>query len=423
MPESSRTLNNINNTSTLVSACDHQDEQFSSAFTILREAIRERAFPAASVAVTHASKLVARRAFGHFVYDDDSEGAPSLSRFVRQGGDFEVEMSTLFDLASVTKVIATTTLAMLLYERGLLELEAPIIGTVPEFLVDSCGEVDARRRDVTFRMLLAHSSGLPAYEKLFLQAHSRDELLRAAFTMPLSADPDTRSEYSDIGFIILAAALERLTEESLADFCQREIFGPLAMANTTFNPPPDLRPKIPPTADERTECGAGAPAREMQTPEKAPSASHLKPRSTFRNRIIQGEVQDENAFVLGGVAGHAGLFSTAEDLARFAHAMLPGGAPILRPETVALFTRRESAPPGTSRALGWDTPSSPSQSGKYFGPTSFGHLGYTGTSLWIDPERQLSITLLTNRTWPDCSNPAIKQIRPRFHDAIVEALQ
>jgi serine-type D-Ala-D-Ala carboxypeptidase len=134
-------------------------------------------------------------------------------------------------------------------------------------------------------------------------------------------------------------------------------------------------------------------------------------------------VQDENASVLGGVAGHAGVFSTASDLAIFAHAMLSGGQPILRPETVELFTRGESSPPGTSRALGWDTPSQPSQSGKYFGPSSFGHLGYTGTSLWIDPERQLSISLLTNRTWPDCSDQRIKLVRPRFHDAVVETLE
>ena len=143
----------------------------------------------------------------------------------------------------------------------------------------------------------------------------------------------------------------------------------------------------------------------------------------FRKRIIQGEVQDENASVLGGVAGHAGLFATAEDLATFAHVLLQGGPPLVRPETLALFTRRETAPAGTSRALGWDTPSSPSQSGKYFSARSFGHLGYTGTSLWIDPERQLSITLLTNRTWPDCSNKAIKDVRPAFHDAVVEALE
>ena len=140
----------------------------------------------------------------------------------------------------------------------------------------------------------------------------------------------------------------------------------------------------------------------------------------FRS-IVQGEVQDENASVLGGVAGHAGLFSTAEDLAIFAHAMLNGGYPILRPSTIELFSRRESAPDGTSRALGWDTPSAPSQSGKYFSLRSFGHLGYTGTSLWIDPDRQLSIALLSNRTWPDCQNQAIKQLRPAFHDAVMEA--
>jgi serine-type D-Ala-D-Ala carboxypeptidase len=134
-------------------------------------------------------------------------------------------------------------------------------------------------------------------------------------------------------------------------------------------------------------------------------------------------VQDENASVLGGVAGHAGLFANAEDLATFSHILLHGGRPLVRPETLAIFTRRETAPAGTSRALGWDTPSSPSQSGKYFSARSFGHLGYTGTSLWLDPERELSITLLTNRTWPDCSNKAIKDVRPAFHDAVVEALE
>jgi CubicO group peptidase (beta-lactamase class C family) len=190
------------------------------------------------------------------------------------------------------------------------------------------------------------------------------------------------------------------------------------MSSTTFNPPSEIRPQIPPTADE---CGAGAPAREEAQASHPPSVSQVNP-STFRNRVIQGEVQDENASILGGVAGHAGLFSTAEDLAKFAYAMLNGGSPILSPETVALFTRRESSPVGTTRALGWDTPSSPSQSGKYFSAASFGHLGYTGTSLWIDPNRQLSITLLTNRTWPDCSNQAIKQVRPAFHDAVIAAL-
>jgi serine-type D-Ala-D-Ala carboxypeptidase len=315
-------------------------------------------------------------------------------------------------------------MAMILYERGLLDLDAPVVGTMPEFLADSCEESDPRRQQVTFRMLLAHSSGLPAYEKLFLKAHSREELLFAALTTPLSSDPGRHAEYSDIGFITLAAALERIAqgqnEETLDRFCRREIFGPLGLAHTTFNPPADLRSQIPPTADEREEkYVAATPARETPA---SPSSANASTRSTFRRRIIQGEVQDENASTLGGVAGHAGLFSNAEDLARFAHALLESGSQILRPETVMLFTRRESSPAGTSRALGWDTPSSPSQSGKYFGPSSFGHLGYTGTSLWIDPERQLSITLLTNRTWPDCSNQAIKEVRPRFHDAIIQAL-
>ena len=354
--------------------------------------------------MTHAGKLIALKSFGKFVYEEDLEGAPSLSRSLRQGGDFDlhVQPTTLFDLASVTKAIATTTMAMILYQRGLLELDAPVSGAVPEFLAGN----DPRRREVTFRMLLAHSSGLPAYEKLFLKARSRDELLTAAFSMPLTADPGTHSVYSDIGFIILGDALERIANEPLDTFCPREIFGPLGMSNTTFNPPRELRPRIPPTADERES-----------------DASPARPRSTFRNRIIQGEIQDENAFMLGGVAGHAGLFSTAEDVALFAHVLLSGGSPILRPETIALFTRRESTPAGTSRALGWDTPSAPSQSGTHFGPRSYGHLGYTGTSLWIDPDQQLSITLLTNRTWPDCSNQAIKQMRPKIHDAVIESVQ
>ena len=244
-------------------------------------------------------------------------------------------------------------------------------------------------------MLLAHCSGLPAYEKLFLAAHTREELLQAAFSTELANDPGSHAEYSDIGFIVLGVALERLADEPLDRFCQREILGPLGMTHTTFNPVPDLHPTIPPTADDKT----------------------------FRHRIIQGEVQDENASVLGGVAGHAGLFATAQNIALFAHTLLKGGSPILRPETISLFTTRETSPKGTSRALGWDTPSSPSQSGRHFSARAYGHLGYTGTSLWIDPERQLSVTLLTNRTWPDCANKAIKQVRPRFHDAVVEALQ
>jgi serine-type D-Ala-D-Ala carboxypeptidase len=370
---------------------NYQDQGrfFADAFKVLEQAIAQRAFPGAAIAITHNGKIAALKGFGRFTYEPDSP---------------PVTAESIFDLASVSKVVATTSMAMILYQRGLLDLDAPVIGVVPEFV----GE-DARRGEITCRMLLAHSSGLPAHEKLYLRAQSREELIRAAMRVPLKADPGSQAEYSDIGFIVLGLALERVAGEPLDVFCRREVFGPLGMSQTAFNPPAAWKSSIPPTADDRI----------------------------FRKRIIQGEVYDENASVMGGVSPQAGVFSTAFDTALFAEAMLNGGTPvarpkivrpeivrpqIVRPETLAVFTRRETSPAGTSRALGWDTPLKPSQSGKYFSEASFGHLGYTGTSLWIDPERQLSVTLLTNRTWPDGSNRAIKEIRPRFHDAICEAL-
>lgn len=354
------------------SALEAQDEVFASALAVLSQAIAAHAVPGASLAVIAAGTLVALRGIGRFTYD---HAWP------------EVAADTIFDLASVSKVVGTTAMAMLLYESGHLDLDVPVAGIIPQF-----AKGDARRQEVTIRMLLAHSSGLPAYARLFHATHTREDLLQAALAVPLEADPDTRAVYSDLGFIILGAALERIADDSLASFCERTVFGPLGMHHTTYCPPAPLRPSIPPTEDDRE----------------------------FRQRIIQGEVQDENASVMGGIAGHAGLFSNAADLAVFAHSMLQGGRPILRPDTVELFTRHHGL---GSRALGWDTPSAPSQSGKYFSPRSFGHLGYTGTSLWIDPERQLAIALLTNRTWPDKQSQLIKLVRPQIHDAVVEALE
>lgn len=386
MPASSSPLNAKSLTSNgttarvPIPAYGEQDHVFATAFAVLRQAIAERAFPAAVAAVTLGGNLVALRGFGHFTYEPDSPEAAEAS---------------IFDIASLSKVVATTSMAMILYERGLLDLDAPAVGIVPQFAGYGSSNEDPRRREITLRMLLAHSSGLPAYEKLFLRVPTRDELLAAALAIPLTADPGTRVEYSDIGFILLTVALERIADETLDRFCQREIFGPLGMTRTLFNPPAAWRSATVPTEDDRS----------------------------FRKRIIQGEVQDENASVMGGVAGQAGVFSTAGDLAIFAHAMQQGGHPLVRPETLGMFTRREVSPPGSSRALGWDTPSAPSQSGKHFSPGSFGHLGYAGTSLWIDPARQLSVVLLTNRTWPDRQNQAIKEVRPRFHDAVIEALE
>ena len=364
----------------LVPAYDDQQQRFARAFAILRDAVKEQAFPGAALAVGYQGKLTASHGFGRFTYDSD---APPITR------------ETVFDIASVTKAVAATTVAMILFERGWLKLEAPVAQLLPEFVSLSPPHQRPKREAVTVRMLLAHSSGLPAYEKLFEYAHDRKQLLRAAMTTPLASAPGTRADYSDIGFILLGEILERIAGEPLDQFAQREIFDRLGMARTWFIPPLELRQQIPPTEDDRT----------------------------FRKRIIQGEVNDENAWVMGGISGHAGVFASAPDLALFAECLLNGGAPLLKPATTALFTRREESPHGTSRALGWDTPSQPSSSGTQFSASSYGHLGFTGTSLWMDPKRHLSVTLLTNRTWPDRRSQRIKEIRPLVHDAIVEAIE
>ncbi len=360
----------------LTPAFDGQERRFSRAFAILEQAIAAKAFPGASLAIVHGGKLVALHGTGRFSYE---RNATRVSR------------DAIYDLASLTKVVATTAMAMLLFDRGALHLDSLVVGLLPEF----AGE-DHRRAEVTVRMLLTHTSGLPAYERLFLRFHTRDRLLAGAARVPLVHDPGRATEYSDIGFILVGEILSRLAGESLDSFCVREVFRPLGMEETMFRPQTNWLARIPPTEEDRD----------------------------FRNGIVQGAVNDENAWILGGVGGHAGLFSTAGDLARFAQCMLAGGCGLISHDTTERFTIQDHTYPGSTRfALGWDKPTAPSQSGQYFSPESYGHLGFTGTSLWIDPQRQLAVILLTNRTWPDRSSQKIKEIRPAFHDAIVEALQ
>jgi CubicO group peptidase (beta-lactamase class C family) len=304
--------------------------------------------------------------------------------------------------------MATTAMAMLLYDRGrvgsedrdrargqnrgVLDLDACIGDILPGFVVGM--EPGSHKERVTLRMLLAHSSGLPGYARLYENHHTPQALLRAALRIPIEAEPGKRAEYSDIGFILLGKALEVLSGDLAGRFFWREIATPLGFETARFCPPEDWRQQIPPTEDDRV----------------------------YRRRVIQGEVQDENCYTLGGVAGHAGLFSNALDVLRFAACILaegrtPDGSQLFQPDTVKLFATRQSEPLGTTRALGWDTPSEPSSSGKHFTETSIGHLGYAGTSLWIDPKRELAVVLLSNRTWPDRANTAIQTVRPPFHDA------
>jgi CubicO group peptidase (beta-lactamase class C family) len=357
-------------------------DRFAAAHAVLEQAIRDRAFPGAAYGILHNGEVAALNSAGRFTYEAASP---------------QVTPSTVFDLASLTKVIATTAVAMLLYDRGVLSLDARLGEILPGFVI---GAPSGRERSrVTLRSLLAHSSGLPGYIRLFEQHHTPEAILRAALHLPLDAPPDTRAEYSDIGFILLGKALEVLSGEPLSRIFQREIATPLGLETARFCPPHEWRSHIPPTEND----------------------------ATFRHRIIQGEVQDENCFALGGVAGHAGLFANALDLLRFAacilnHGQTASGQQLFQPGTVELFARRQAEPHGTTRALGWDTPSTPSSSGKFFSAESIGHLGYAGTSLWIDLVRNLAVVLLTNRTWPDRANDAIRAVRPAFHDAIAEGI-
>jgi CubicO group peptidase (beta-lactamase class C family) len=314
--------------------------------------------------------------------------------------------TSLYDLASLTKVVATASAAMLLHDRSALDLDAPLASILPAFNPAA----DALRSRVTLRHLLTHSSGLPAHQYLYRTCRTRDQAIAACLSMPLTNAPGLVSDYSDPGFILLGLALETISAEPLDRFCAREIFTPLGMADTLFNPPAALLPRIAPAGPDsglRTDA-SGVPAP------------------------IHGQVHDENAALLGGVAGHAGLFSTVPDLLRFARCILSGGLTsnnkrLFRADTISLFTTRAATPPGTSRALAWDTPTPPSSSGTRFSPHSVGHLGYTGCSLWLDLDRSLAVVLLLNRTCrpadgPPAEKEPIRGLRPAFHDALLAAL-
>jgi CubicO group peptidase (beta-lactamase class C family) len=367
-----------------------QPGRFQKAQQVLNDAIAARAFPGCAFGVVARGELLLNDALGNFTYDP---GSPAVSP------------DTVYDLASVTKVASTTAAAMLLFQRGQLDLEQPLGDILPAFVAGRSQADPARR--VKLRHLLAHNSGLPGYVQFFRTAATPSELMDACFKLPLEAEPGARVEYSDPGFILLGSAIEtRLAQIGVSEpfpvWIHRQLFGPLGMNSTCFSPLPAVRSLIPPTEQD----------------------------TTFRHRRIQGEVQDENAWLLGGVAGHAGLFSNVHDLLRFAAEILNSNpqnnpslnpANLFHPATVQTFAERQG-PPGSSYALGWDTPSEISSSGHHFSPHSIGHLGYSGCSLWIDLDARVAVVLLTNRTWPDRESQLIRQVRHAFHDAVREAL-
>lgn len=341
----------------------------------VRRFIGLQAFPGASLAVGYREKLLVCRGYGRLDYTSTSPPA---------------NPHTVYDLASLTKVLCTTTLAMQACERGVIDLEDRLGRYFPEFR-------SGGKQQVALKHLLAHSSGLPAHVPLYAQTGRKDNILQRILETPLEHQPGRRSAYSDLGFILLGAVLERACGDSLDNLARERIFQPLGIRRTCFRPPSAWKPRIAPT--------------------------EIDP---WRKRLLRGEVHDENASAMGGVAGHAGLFGTAADLAVFCQALLNGGVyhhrRIVKRSTLEAFTRRQAQPTQSSRALGWDTPSPDSSAGSRLSPQSYGHTGFTGTSLWIDPRRRLFVVFLTNRVHPSRENSAIQPARRQLADTVAEAV-
>jgi beta-N-acetylhexosaminidase len=383
---------------TLAPASRALDSRLAPAYELLHRAVADDAFPGGVLAVGHHADI-AIHSFGRLTYDSKTKAA-KLAR---------VTTDTIYDVASLTKPIVTTTAVMMLVEDDSLDLDAPVSRYLPEFAAASNNDPDpAWRERVTIRHLLLHSSGLAAHRDFYMRfnkpagpgasARNTSGVLARVMSEPLVREPGAQIEYSDLGFILLGAIVERVSGSSLDAFASAHIFAPLGMASSFFNPPARLRARIAPTEHDRA----------------------------FRRRTIHAEVHDENAWAMGGVAGHAGLFSTAGDVGIFAQMMLNGGIyahrRILLRAAIREFTERQEIG-ASAHALGWDVPVAPSSSGSHFSPRSFGHLGFTGTSLWIDPDRELFVVLLTNRVHPTRDNDQIRRVRPALHDAIAESLR
>jgi beta-glucosidase-like glycosyl hydrolase/CubicO group peptidase (beta-lactamase class C family) len=360
---------------------------------LLDSALADGAAPGAALAVGRHGRLVRLRGYGTLDWGDSARVTPS----------------TLYDVASMTKVVGTTSAVMILVDRGLLSLEDRVVDQLPWW-----EGTDPRKATVTVRHLLTHTAGLPAFRRWFLEIEGREAYRAAIAGEALEYEPGDRTVYSDIGVMTLALLVEQVTGTTLDRFLETEVFDALGMTDTGFNPGPEELARTAPTeVDDLWRGGLH----------------------------VRGYVHDENADAYGGVSGHAGLFSTARDLAAFAQFMLDGGvaeacdprgrgSPCLRDRnggerliqatTVERFTRRQSST--SSRALGWDTPGDRSSAGDYFTEEAYGHTGFTGTSIWIDPELDLFVILLTNRVSPTRENSRHVPLRRAVHDLAARAI-
>ena len=340
--------------------------------TLLTAGIRDSAFPGAIAVVGTKEGPVLTIAAGQL----DWQPSPAP------------DASTLWDIASLTKIVGLTSAMMLLVESGRVNLDAPVQRYVPEF--------NGRWKDaVTIRHLLTHSSGLPAWRPLYKEADGPASAMALAIATPLDTMPGIRMVYSDLGAIILGEVVTRVTGQPLERFLRERVFMPLGMQETTYLPAEALRARIAPTEVD-----------------------------PWRQRHLRGEVHDENAFALGGISAHAGLFSTATDLVRLARMYLGGGTleghRFVSPATIAQFTTVQD-PALSHRALGWETPNGTNSAGHLMSARAFGHTGFTGTSIWIDPERGVFVLLLSNRVNPTREHRGIYDLRVVVADAVMGA--
>lgn len=364
----------------LISCLNAQNEpkqlfDFSSIDNLITEAVLERTFPGAALIIWKDDSVLFENYYGRFTYENESES---------------ISEKTIFDLASLTKVVATTTAAMICLERNLLSIDDKVKEFIPGFAVNG-------KENITIRNLLLHNSGLPAWKKFYGREMNKTSVLEEIYSSSLEYKTGTKTVYSDLGIITLGKIIEKVSGLSLDNFCRKEIFIPLEMNSTFYNPDDQMKKFCAPTEQD----------------------------NYWRNKLLQGEVHDETAALLGGVAGHAGLFSTVKDLSNFMSMMMNKGVyknqRIVNAETINIFTNKQSQQ--SSRGLGWDTKSEKgSSAGNLFSPNSFGHTGFTGTSIWADPERNLFVVFLTNRVYPSRENTKIISFRPKLHDAIINAI-
>jgi CubicO group peptidase (beta-lactamase class C family) len=357
--------------------------EFYNAQIILENAIKRKVFPGAQVSIVKKGKTLFNRSFGNFTYDAESS---------------IVNNESIYDIASLTKVLVTTPIIMKLVEQKKLSLDHKVVQYYPQFN-------GAGKENITIKNLLTHSSGLPGYYQFFLDENIRSkDILDFIININLNGYPGDQYEYSDLGFILLTSIIEKVTGKTIDRLAHLLIFDPLGMKNTRYLPPLNWKNKIVPT--------------EIDT--------------VFRKKLIHAEVHDENTYIMDGVSGHAGIFSNSIDISYFSQMMLNkglwDGKRYFKEDLITKFTLIQDTPKGSDMAIGWDTPakSGKGNAGKYFSSGSYGHLGFTGTSLWIDPKEEIIIILLTNRVHPSRNGEAgvrnMRLVRRDFYDAVMEEL-